>query len=130
MQAIEYDGEAPKPNRDLMYGGEEFREDLGKEEREEITTDDTTAGKWTTQKEKIGAELGASWTGVNISMNELTGRSWIASVAQAGVIKKYNLEIQENSYLRENVKDVLVRACKKSGFNLKIVQTQKRENVH
>ena len=126
MQAIEPEGEAPKSNRDLMYGGEKIREEQGKKEPEGNSIDDTTAEKWTTQKEIIGAVLGASWTGVNISMNELSGRSWIASVAQAGAIIKYNLEIQENSYLRENVKDVLVRACKKSGFNLKIVQTRKK----
>ncbi len=67
--------------------------------------------------------------GVNISLNELSGRSWISRVAQVGAIIKYSLEAQEHSCLVENVKDVLVRACKKSGFNLKIVRTQKRENV-
>ena len=60
MQVIEYEGEALKPNRDLLYGGEEIREDLGKKEREETSIDVTTAGKWTTQKEIIGVVLEAS----------------------------------------------------------------------
>ena len=80
-------------------------------------------------KEVMGAVIGASWTGVNISLNEPTGRSWILRVAQEGAIIKYSTETQRNSDFVENVKDILIRACEKSGFSLKIVQSKKKREL-
>ncbi len=57
MQAIESEGEAPKSNRDLMYGGKELREDPGNKEQKEILIEDTTVDKWTIQKESNRSEL-------------------------------------------------------------------------
>ena len=78
-QAIGNEGEEPKSNSDLILGGEELREDRENEEQEEkYVMDYTTADKWVTKKEVIGAVIGASWIGVNISLNEPPGRSWIS----------------------------------------------------
>ncbi len=41
-QAIGYEGEGPKSSSDLNLGGEELREDPGKEEQEEKYLLDTT----------------------------------------------------------------------------------------
>ena len=90
-QAIGYEGEAPKSNSDLNLGGEELRGDPGKEGQEEKELLDTTMDKWVTKKEVIGAVIGASWIGVNISLNEPQGRSWISRVAQEGAIIKYSI---------------------------------------
>ena len=60
MRAIEYEGEEPKPNNDLGYEGKELRGNPGNREKVEYLIGDTTSDKWTNQKERIGAEIGAS----------------------------------------------------------------------
>ncbi len=128
MQTIECEGKAPKSNSGKNFGGRDLGVDYGNKKVKENLIEDTTAGKWVTQSERIGAVIGSTWIGVNISINEPTGRSWISRVAQEGAMVRYSMETQENSYVVENVKDVLIRACEKSGFSLKIVQTnEKRE---
>ena len=47
-QAIEYEGEAPKSNSDLIFGGRELREDPGNKEKEEKNLIEDTADNWVT----------------------------------------------------------------------------------
>ncbi len=96
-QAIEYEGHPPKSNSDLKFGGRELREDPENKEKEGKNLIEDTADKWVTQREVIGAVIGASWIGVNIFLNEPSGRSWISRVAQERAIIKYRIGIQGNS---------------------------------
>jgi hypothetical protein len=135
-QAVDLEGEEPKSRGNLMDEGMEQRVECENKENNRIystegepkgrANETKTTIKWSTQTEKIGAVIGASWTGVNIWLNEQSGRCWLSRVAQEGAIIKYRYETQEDSCSIVNAKNVLERACKGSGFNLKIVQTQEK----
>ena len=135
-RVIDLEGEEPKSGGDVMDDGMVQRVECGNKENNKIysiiddpkgrANETKTTIKWSTKTENIGAVIGASWTGVNIWLNEQSGRCWLSRVAQEGAIIKYRYETQEDSCSIVNVKDVLERACKESGFNLKIVQTQEK----
>ncbi len=135
-QAVDLEGEEPKSGGNLMDEGMEQRLECGNKENNKFyaikddpngrANETKTTIKWSTQTETIGAVIGASWTGVNIWLNDQSGRCWLSRVAQEGAIIKYRNETQQDPCPIVNAKNVLERACEKSGFNLKIVQTQEK----
>ena len=68
-KTIENEGKTPKSNGELKCRGRDLGEDQGSKEKGDENPIEDKADKWVTQREGIGAVIGASWTGVNISLN-------------------------------------------------------------